>query len=388
MTRGGSYAEAGGNSEKGSMTESARRIIETIRSLVPEYLAEPWDQVGLQVGAADAPVRGILVTLDVTPQVLQEAEVRGAQFILSHHPVIFAPLTSVTSEDTVGSLVARAVRQNVVIYVAHTNLDSVAGGVNDALADALGLENTVPLLPAPGVKRYKLVTFVPPDHLDDVRAALCTAGAGIIGEYSCCSFTGPGEGTFLPSHQAQPAVGETGRLNRVEELRLEMVVEAGWLGAAVQALLAAHPYEEAAYDIYPLEQVGGAGLGRLGTLPEETTLGALADACRVRLGATLVKVSGGPQSSVETVAVCGGSGKDLVEAAWRAGADVFVAGEIGHHRALEAKQMGLSLIEAGHYYTEQVALEPLAAMLSARIAGEGLEVEVAVARTITEPWEA
>lgn len=369
------------------MAESARRIIETIRTLVPEHLAEPWDQVGLQVGAADTPVNGILLTLDVTPQVLQEAELRGAQFILSHHPVIFGPLFRVTSEDAVGSLVARALRQNVVIYVAHTNLDSVAGGVNDALAAALGLENTVPLLPAPGEKRYKLVTFVPPGHLEGVRSALCRAGAGVIGEYSCCAFAGPGEGTFLPSEEAEPAVGEKATLNRVEEVRLEMVVEAGVLDAAVRALLAAHPYEEVAYDIYPLEQVSGAGLGRLGMLPEEMSLGALAKACRERLGAATVKVSGDPQAPVSTVAVCGGSGKDVVEAAWRAGADVLVAGEIGHHRALEAKQMGLFLVEAGHYHTEQVALEPLAATLSARLFEQGLEVDVAVARTITEPWE-
>ncbi len=370
------------------MTESARRIIDTIRSLVPEDLAEPWDAVGLQVGAADVPVSGILVALDVTPQVLQEAELRGAQFILAHHPVIFEPLTRITSEDPVGSLVARALRQQVVIYVAHTNLDSCPGGVNDTLAEALGLQGISPLTPGPGHKQYKLVTFVPPGNLDAVRNALCGAGAGVIGEYTCCSFAGPGEGTFLPSDMAEPVLGERGILNRVEEARLEMVVEPGALGGALLALFAAHPYEEVAYDVYPLEGLGAAGLGRLGTLPEATTLGAFAEACRTRLGASHIKVSGDLETPISSVAVCGGAGKDLVEAAWRAGADVFVSGEIGHHRALEAKQMGLSLIEAGHYHTEQVALEPLAAMLAARFAELGLEVDIAIARTITEPWEA
>ncbi len=370
------------------MTESARRIIETIQDLVPEHLAEPWDKVGLQVGAADAPVNGILIALDVTPQVLQEAELRGAQFILAHHPLIFEPLARVTADDPVGSLVARAIRQNLVVYVAHTNLDSVSGGVNDALASALGLENTAPLLPVPAGKRYKLVTFLPPGNLNEVREALDEAGAGVIGEYSCCSFAGPGEGTFLPSGEAEPLVGEIGILNRVEEARLEMVVEPGLLGAAMQALLATHPYEEPAYDIYPLESLSRAGLGRLGTLPDEVSLGALAETCCAKLGAANLKVSGDLDAPVSRVAVCGGSGKDLVEAAWRVGADVFVAGEIGHHHALMAKQRGLSLIEAGHYHTEQVALEPLAGMLAARFAEEGLEVDIAVTRTITEPWEA
>ncbi len=370
------------------MTESARRIIQTIRRRVPEELAEPWDAVGLQVGAADAPVNGILVALDVTPQVLQEAEQRGAQFILAHHPVIFEPLTSVTSEDAVGSLVARAVRSNVVIYVAHTNLDSCPGGVNDALAATLGLVDTVPLVPAPASRRYKLVTFVPPANLDAVRHALCEAGAGIIGEYSCCSYAGLGEGTFLPSEEANPTVGERGELNRVEERRLEMLVEPAAIGAAIQALLESHPYEEPAYDIYPLEQVSGAGLGRVGRLPVEMSLGTLAGLCRERLAAPHVKISGDPALPVSSVAVCGGSGKDLVEAAWQAGAEVFVSGELGHHAALAGRQMGLSLIEAGHYHTEQVVLEPLAAMLAACFAEEELIVDIAVARTSTEPWEA
>ncbi len=370
------------------MTESARRIIQTIQRLVPEELAEPWDAVGLQIGAAEAPVSGVLVALDVTPQVLQEAELRGAQFILAHHPVIFEPLTRVTSEDAVGSLVARAVRGNVVIYVAHTNLDSCPGGVNDALAAALGLEDTIPLVPAPAGRRYKLVTFVPPANLDAVRDALCQAGAGVIGEYSCCSYSGPGEGTFKPSEKANPTAGERGELNRVEERRLEVMVEPGGIGAALQALLASHPYEEPAYDIYPTRQVSGAGMGRLGSLPEEMSLGAFAELCRARLGAPHVKVSGDPQVPVSSVAVCGGSGKELVEAASRAGAEVFLAGEIGHHAALAGRQMGLSLVEAGHYHTEKVVLEPLAAMLAARFSEEGLAVDIAVARTITEPWEA
>ncbi len=374
--------------ERRALAESARRIIETIRRLVPEHLAEPWDAVGLQVGSPDTPVRGVLVALDVTPQVLREAELREAQFVLSHHPLIFEPLARITSEDPVGSLVARAIRQEVVVFVAHTNLDSVPGGVNDSLAEALDLQNPVPLLPARTVSQYKLVTFVPPAQLDEVRRAMCAAGAGVIGEYSCCSFSAPGEGTFLPSEKAGPAVGERGRLNRVEEARLEVLVGAAVLDAAVRALLAAHPYEEPAYDIYPLEQVSGAGLGRIGRLAAQTTLRALTEACVSKLGATHLRISGDPQTPVSSVAVCGGSGKDLVEAAWRAGADVFVTGEIGHHAALAARQMGLSLIEAGHYHTEQAALEPLAARLREALGAAGMEIDVTVARTESEPWEA
>ncbi len=323
----------------------------------------------------------------MTHSVLDEAGSWGARLLLVHHPLIMKPLKSLNAADPQGGLVLRAAREGIVIYAAHTSLDAAPGGVNDVLAEIIGLRDIEPMAMASGPGGVKLVTFVPPESLEMVRRALCNRGAGVIGEYTCCSFASPGQGTFTPSEAASPAVGERGAMNRVDEVRLEMLVAPALVEDAVAALRAAHPYEEPACDLYPLTAYSGGGIGRVGNWPERGTLRQLTEVCGERLGAPRVRFAGEGAARVERVAVCGGAGKDLVEAAARAGAQVLLTGEAGHHAALAAGMLGLSLIEAGHYHTERVVLGPLRKALAERLAGAGIEVDVKLSEIDTDPWE-
>ncbi|MHB8781590.1 MAG: Nif3-like dinuclear metal center hexameric protein [Candidatus Geothermincolia bacterium] len=365
----------------------AADIIKAIRELAPEELAEPWDSSGLQVGDPGITVERMLLALDVTHAVLDEAASLGARLLLAHHPVIMKPLTRVSADDPQGSLVLRAAREGIVIYAAHTNLDAAPGGVNDVLAEIVGLRDVEPLAMTTGPGEVKLVTFVPPDSLETVRHALCERGAGVIGEYKCCSFSSPGQGTFTPSEAASPAVGERGVVNRVDEIRLEMLVAPSLVEEVVAALRAAHPYEEPACDLYSLTAYARGGIGRVGNWPGRGTLRELAAVCGERLGAPRIRFAGEGAARVERIAVCGGAGKDLVEAAARAGAQVLLTGEAGHHAALTARVLGLSLIEAGHYHTERVVLEPLRNALAERLVGAGIEVDIKLSEIDTNPWE-
>ncbi len=260
----------------------------------------------------------------------------------------------------------------------------VEGGVSAALAEALELKGVKPLTHMSLPHRVKLVTFVPLDGVEEVRRAVCEAGAGRIGNYRCCTFQAVGEGTFEPQPGAAPAVGEAGELNRVEEARLEVVVEKDRLEQVLETLKCIHPYEEPAIDVFQLEDIE-AGLGRVGTLPTPMTMKDLGDLCRERLDARGLRFVGDAGRSVERVAVCGGSGEEVIEAA--AGqADVLVTGDIKYHAALRALDLGLHVIDAGHAATEKVVLPRLASFLTERLAGSG--VEVLVSRSEVSPWQA
>ncbi|NBC10504.1 MAG: Nif3-like dinuclear metal center hexameric protein, partial [Planctomycetes bacterium] len=228
-------------------------VIDVIESLAPPTLAEPWDKTGLQVGDPTQAVSRALVCIDLTEPVLAEAARRKAELIVAYHPVIFSPLTQLTATHWKQRVLLDAVRKGIAVYCPHTALDAAVGGVNDWLADGLGKGARRPIQPTawPGSGgNYKLVTFVPPDVADGVRDALSEAGAGVIGHYRRCSFNLAGHGTFQGDETTNPAVGEAGRLEQVEELRMEMVVPRAELAAVVEALYASHPYEEPAFDVY------------------------------------------------------------------------------------------------------------------------------------------
>ncbi len=229
-------------------------IAEAVEQIAPVSLAEEWDNPGLQVGDPGARVGGVLVALTPLPEVFAEAEESGTDFLLFHHPLIFGGLSSVDASSYPGSLVTRAVRGGLSVYAAHTNYDAAPNGISVALADTLELEGPLSVVAPRGALR-KLVVFVPEEAVEKVADALSAAGAGIIGDYTRCTFRSPGTGTFLPGEGSDPYLGERGRLERVEEVRLETVVPAHLAPAAVDAATAAHPYEEVAYDLYPLADV-------------------------------------------------------------------------------------------------------------------------------------
>ncbi|MBW3601310.1 MAG: Nif3-like dinuclear metal center hexameric protein [Actinobacteria bacterium] len=366
--------------------------VDLVHARWPPTDAAAWDSTGLQVGDPDDPVHAVLVCLDVTADTLDEAGEAGADLVLAHHPLLFRPLRRLTPETAAGRLALRAVRSGVAILAAHTNYDVAAPGTTEPVTDLLGLGRVRPLQPL-GLGdsgSVKLVTFVPRDHTGAVVDALAAAGAGTIGEYERCAFSVRGTGTFRPSAGASPAVGERERVNAVDEDRLEMVVPRGEVAAAVTALADAHPYEEVAYDVYPLAEAGAAdrGLGRIGSLPEPLALGEVAARLADGLPAPGLRVAGDLERRVRRVAACGGAGDALVDDALRAGADLFVTGDLRHHVTLDALTMGMAMIDAGHWATEAAALPAMRQRLAADAAGRGLRARLLASAVRTDPWAA
>jgi dinuclear metal center YbgI/SA1388 family protein len=352
------------------------QIAEAVEHIAPLPLAEEWDNCGLQVGDPAAPVGRVLVALTPLPEVFEEAEEMGADFLLFHHPLIFDPLTSLVTSSYPGDLLARAIQADFAVYVAHTSYDAAPAGVSVALAGTMGLQGPLRVLSPRGALR-KLVVFVPEENVDAVAEALSRAGAGVIGDYTECTFRSAGTGTFRGGGEANPYLGEKGRLERVQEVRVETVVPAHAVGRAVDAATAAHPYEEVAMDVYSVEGFPeGCGYGRVGILPEPLTAEELRERISRSLGfeARLVTVLE-PARPVVRVAVLGGSGGSFVPEAAASGAEAYVSGDLDYHDALVAESLGLVAIDAGHAATELPSLEPLAWRLT-----ELVDVPVEVSR--------
>lgn len=340
-----------------------------MRRLAPETWAEEWDNVGWLV-RRDTPVEGPLkVILSLDPVDPDWAAANGYRLNVCHHPNPFHGLTRLDD----ATFATRAWAAGLNVYASHTNLDAAPGGVNDALAAALGLRDTRPLLPCPDATLVKFVTYVPAVHLAAVRTACSEAGAGHIGNYNECSFAWPGTGTFRPLPGAEPYTRTSiGHLEEADEWRLEMIVPSHLINSVISSANQAHPYEEMAYDVIPLANPDPrVGIGRIGTLPEPVSLDAFCTLVSERLGTDRLTV-GGRADSVQTVAVLGGSGGKYLSAA--RGADAFVTGEVGHHDALEAQAMGMAIVDAGHFATERVVLEPLKRFLTALLPGLNITV--------------
>ncbi len=344
------------------MSVKSGRIISILEQLAPLNLQEDWDNSGLQVGSPSWRTDKILLTLDVTPEVVKYAVAEKCGFILSHHPLIFHKISRIDPSTPIGSCIARALTNGICIYAMHTNLDVIPGGVSDALAALLQLKNIHTL--DKGTGNYcKLAVYVPDNHLEQVRSAMGDAGAGWIGNYSHCTFASPGRGQFLPRKGATPWLGQQGELAEVPEHKLETVVQRSQLTVVLAAMKKAHPYEEVAYDIIPLENEANFGLGRIGLLPEPMTLEDFASFLGKLLGCAALKICGERGRLIKKAAVCGGSCGSLVSLAHNRGADVLVTGDIGHHTALEAAQLGLALVDPGHYCSEYPVLNVLESYL-------------------------
>ncbi|HOC06785.1 MAG: Nif3-like dinuclear metal center hexameric protein [Bacillota bacterium] len=344
------------------MSVKAGRIVSLLQQLAPLHLQEDWDNSGLQVGSLSWQTDKILLALDVTPEVVEYASKEKCGFILSHHPLIFHKLSRIDASTPVGACIAGALTNRICIYAMHTNLDVIPGGVSDALAALLQLQD-IQVLDKDRGDYCKLAVYVPDSHLEQVRTALGDAGAGWMGNYSHCTFASPGRGQFLPREGANPWLGQQGQLEEVSEYKLETLVQRSQLAAVLAAMKKAHPYEEVAYDIVPLENKGEHGLGRIGHLPQPMALGDFAARLAKMLGCPAVKVCGEKARQVSKVAVCGGSGGDLVTLAHYSGADVLVTGDVGHHAALEAAGLGLSLVDPGHYASEFPVIKVLESYL-------------------------
>jgi|Deesub1362A_J573_1020465.scaffolds.fasta_scaffold09130_1 dinuclear metal center YbgI/SA1388 family protein len=369
-----------------SQTPTVGDIVRLMEGWAPAWTAESWDRVGLLVGDPARPVHRAWVTLELDQDLLTQAQTQGVEMILMHHPPLFSPLTHLRTDQPATARLIQAASQGPALFAAHTNLDSAPGGVNDALAIRLGLSHTTPLVPAGQEGLAKLVTFVPPEHLEAVTQALFAAGAGRIGDYRDCAFHAPGTGRFRAPDHGRPFAGRAGQANQVPEQRLETIVPRNLAPKVIQALMAAHPYQEPAWDLYPLNQApAGFGLGRVGRLRRPCSLTELAARAARELGAAVAMCAGAQPQRVERVAVVGGSGGDLLEAAARAGAQALITGEARHHAAQQAADLGLGLITLGHYQTEAVIIEPWAHKLDQMLKAAGFACQV-IPQTGADPW--
>lgn len=358
-------------------------VVALLEQLHPPAWAESWDAVGLVLGDPAAEVRRVLLAVDPVEAVAAEALEGGYDLLLTHHPLWLRGTTSVAATTPKGRLATALVRAGCGLFVAHTNADVADPGVSDALADTLGLRDLRPLAPRPAEPLDKLVVFVPTTDADRLLDALAADGAGAIGDYERCAWQTTGTGTFRPLAGASPSIGQVGRIETVDETRLEVVLPREHRSRVLRAMRAVHPYEEPAYDVLELAAVDGRrGLGRVGELPEPLTLRALTDRAAAVLPATVwgVRSAGDPDLVVRTLAVCGGSGDSLLGQAARSGAQAYLTADLRHHPASEAPE-GLGLLDAAHWATEW----PWLAGLATRLAAEA-RLETTVSRIVTDPW--
>lgn len=329
----------------------------------------PWDRSGLAVGSPEQPVSKVLLCLSVTPEVCAMAHESGAELILSHHPLIWNPMKRLDPRDPKTAICMTLLRHNIAALSAHTNLDIAPRGVNHALAQALRLTVTGPLFQPEHLELYKLAIFVPESHLNTLRSAAAEAGAGIIGNYTECAFSVEGIGTYRPGDAANPYSGARGELSEEQERRLEILLPAARLADVLRATWAAHPYEEMAYDVYPLKNTPvDLGLGLVGELPEAATAGDFAAFAARALQVDHVRLVGSRDRHIKRIAVMGGSGGGEVNKI-PDDIDCFVTGDLKYHDALDATHRDLIVIDAGHAATEKGIVPVMADYLKQHLPG-------------------
>ncbi len=361
-------------------------VIAVLEQAYPPRLAQPWDSVGLVCGDPADTVSDVVVAIDATRAVV--AEVPDGGLLLAHHPLLLRGVDTVAASTPKGALVHSLIRTGRSLFTAHTNADSASPGVSDALAQTLGVDVDGALSPlSDGPALDKWVVFVPPENADAVRAAMFNADAGQIGDYSHCSWSVTGTGQFLPHEGATPAIGSVGSVERVTEDRIEVIAPASARPAVLAAMRAEHPYEEPAFDVFALAPLpGDVGLGRVGFLSSPEPLRAFVSRVRRALPATSwgVRAAGDPQRTVSRVAVCGGAGDSLLDAAAAAGVDVYVTADLRHHPADEHRRASeVGLIDVAHWASEFPWCAQAADLLRNQF-GPSLTVRVSDIRT--DPW--
>lgn len=341
-------------------------VLKVLRGVAPEYLAESWDRVGLQLGDLQWRVDRAMLCIDLTEPVLAEAVAKKANLMVAYHPPIFSDLKRLTTQHWKQRIVLGAAERRIAIYSPHTALDAAPGGVNDWLCSGIGQGRVTPLepRPKPNSQTYKVVTFIPPgDHAEALRHALAEAGAGQIGHYRECSFAQMGQGTFCGGPDAKPLVGRAGRLERLDELRIEMVCSRDALNRVITTLKAIHPYEEPAFDVYRLigvPQAESVGQGRRLVLDRPVSVRTLLQRLKKHLGVRHLEASvpvavaaeGLNPGSITTIHLCAGAGGSILQQT-DPPADAYFTGEMRHHDVLDAVEQGRVVVLAGHTQTER-----------------------------------
>ncbi len=330
---------------------TVKQLCNTIEKEFPLILQEEWDNSGLLVGNPNTEITKILLTIDVTESVIDEAIEKNCNIIIAHHPIIFRPLKKITGQNHVERTVIKAIKHNIAIYGAHTNVDNSSEGINKVICNKLGIKNTRVILPHKNML-FKLVTFVPKNYAEKVREAIFSAGAGHIGKYDSCSYNTDGTGTFRAGEDANPFVGEKNKLHYEAETRIETIFQAFKKNDIINAMLNAHPYEEVAYDIYPLEnKTDNYGSGLIGTLEEPQDELTFLHKIKKELDVKCIRHSNLLNKPIKKVAVCSGGCGFLINNAIALGADIFIAADLKYDNFISA-QNNILIVDAGHYETE------------------------------------
>jgi len=348
---------------------TVQQVIDKLEAIAPPHLAASWDNVGLLLGDRTVNVQKILTCLTLTEEVADESTSTGVQLVITHHPILFRGAKRLTADSSEGRTILKLAKAGIAVYSPHTSFDDGPGGINDQLATALWLDDIKPLRTSQQ-EECKLVVFVPESDLSKVSDAIFQAGAGVIGQYRECSFRLAGTGTFFGEEPANPTVGQKGRREEVNEWRLEAVCPKSKINAVIEAMKAAHSYEEPAFDVYSLVSIKGrTGAGRIGELATAMSLRELAQTAKRILKAGIVQVVGELDRIVRRMAIACGAAGEFLDDAQRANADVFLTGEMRFHDYLAAQAAGIALVLPGHYATERFAVESLAKWLTDQIPG-------------------
>ena len=358
-------------------------IAEKIEKIVPLKLAQDWDNVGLLIGDPQQNIKNILLTIDITKDVLAEAKRLRTNLIISYHPVIWDGLRKINQDSIVYDLI----QADIAVFSIHTALDAVIGGVNDGLAEIVGIVDGKPIgdyVESPQGNNYKLVVFVPIESTAKVSNAIFAADAGAIGNYSNCGFIAEGTGTFLPLDGARPAIGKKDKLEKVNEIRFETIVPAEKLDNCIAAMKKAHPYEEPAFDVFKLyNNQSKFGLGRIGKLQKPVQLNKILERIKKHTGAKAFGIIGKQKRLIKTAAVCAGSCGKIINSIIAAKADLYLTGELKHHQALAAQEAGLTCICLSHTVSERFILKKFAKQLQKQIG----QITIKISKKDADPFK-
>ena len=368
------------------MSVKCFEIINFMESFAPSFLAESWDNPGLLVGSKSADIKKILVALDAEEPVIDEAVKIGADLIVTHHPFIFKGIKKIDFDEPMGRKVFKLIKNNIGVFSAHTNLDIAFGGTNDVIAKIINLKNIDILEETFSEKVFKLAVYVPKEHAEKIRQVIFEENAGEIGNYSCCTFSYEGVGTFKPLEGSNPFLGEKDKVEYAKEEKIETIVLEKNLKGLIEKIIKVHPYEEPAYDVYMLDFNGKKfGIGRIGEV-EPVLFKNFAKDLKNKLGLSDIRVVGDLEKEVKKAAICTGSGIEYMYAAKKMGADVFITSDFKYHEMQQAKELGIALIDATHYASEHAVLPYIKEYLEKSLKDKNGECEVLISDFNGQPF--
>lgn len=370
------------------MFVNSKKIAKIIESIAPLETAESWDNVGFQIGNRHLEIDRVMVALEVTPEVLKEAVAKNIDLIVTHHPLIFGELKKLTSDDPVQEMVIEMIKNNINLYVAHTNLDASEKGTNYYLSDLLNLNRIEALDEKTLGDYYKISVFVPEDSAEKLREVLFNYGAGILGNYDHASFNTKGKGTFRPLEGSNPSIGEKDKESHVDEVKIEVIISGNKMDLVIEKMISSHPYETVAYDVIKLENFKDHySIGLTGYLEKGMILNELTNMVKEKFAIDQLKVVRTNDKTIRKVAICSGAGSDYITLASQMGCKCLITGDIKYHEAQLAKQLDLNIIDAGHFETENIYMNYFQEFLSIKCKEKGYDIKIIESELIKNPFE-